>query len=107
MPFTKHAYSSCCGGNLSVIDMSCRSSYRPLYECDQCGNATATPVIDDRPFLAGDVVRFKFLAKGDADLTVQCCRRSHSYVWDMVATDGSVVGCGLLELEQANENMRR
>lgn len=102
MPKTKHPYSRCCGASLEITDTK-GSSY---ISCERCGNINTAAVIDDRPFVRGDIVDFAFDAVPPINQEVAACAPSQSYEWVAVLDDKTTIGCGLLKLKKGNDEMR-
>lgn len=102
MPKTKSPYSRCCGASLEITETE-RGS---ILLCAHCQNSNTKAVIDDRPFLAGDIVDLIFPHMPPINETVVRCTPSESYEWQVTLKDGTVIGHSLLRLKKGNSEIR-
>ena len=77
-----------------------------FFICEACGNRTCRPVMDDRPFIVGDIVNYNLPKIPPIEQPVLRCERSNAYAWTIWMKDGSRIGCGLLTLSKGNNGYR-
>jgi hypothetical protein len=116
VPLTKHPYSCCCAADIEIDDTDKRTHVR----CSECTNSNVRAVIDERPFVYGDVVKFRFKLKDNKlnglQFRVDRCYGKHRMVgddesdigfsWMVALSDGGIVFAELLELVKGNDEIR-
>lgn len=107
MPLHCHPYSACCGALVDMEEQHHGNHFKYYYFCRRCGHVRKV-VVDERPFVSGDIVNWSMENLEEINQEVIKCFQSGSVTrrWDVVLKDKTEVGTPLLKLKKGNNAIR-